>query len=53
MGLCTFTTGSWVQFLVRELRFCKLCGVAKKKEEAVTDQFRSVQFSCSVVSDSL
>ena len=30
LGLGTFTAGAQVQSLVRELRSCKLCGVAKK-----------------------
>ena len=46
LGHSTFIARGWVQSLVRELRSCKLWGMAKKKKN-------SVQFSCSVVSNSL
>ena len=33
LGLGAFTAGAWVQSLVKELRSCKSCDVAKKKKE--------------------
>ena len=33
LGIGAFTAVVWVQTLVRELRSCKLCGVAKKKKK--------------------
>ena len=33
LGLSAFTAVAQVQSLVRELRSCKLCGVAKKKKK--------------------
>ena len=31
--ICAFTTMAWVHFLVGELRFCKPCGMTKKKKQ--------------------
>ena len=33
LGLGAVTAVAWVQSLVRELRSCKPCGVARKKKE--------------------
>ena len=38
--LSAFTAGAWVQSLVRELRPCMLCGMAKNKE---TNQKKPLQ----------
>ena len=35
LGFHTFTAMAWVQFLVRELRSCKLHGLARKKKKRV------------------
>ena len=36
LGLCTFTAGTWVQSLVRKLRFCKPPGTPKPKQNQKT-----------------
>ena len=42
LGVSAFTAMIWVQSLVAELRFCKLCSMAKKKKKPERD-FSSIK----------